>query len=776
LTSKISEILASIRSDRHFAGRIVHVEEIPARPAAWAEAEVPLHPAVRAALSSAGVERLYSHQSEAVAAARGGRHVVVVTGTASGKTLCYNIPVLESLAEGTGTALYLFPTKALAQDQLRGLRRLQEADPRLGEIVAGTYDGDTSRHGRRKLRDQGRIILSNPDMLHAGILPNHPSWSRFLSDLRFVVLDEIHAYRGIFGSNVGNVIRRMRRIARHYGSDPVFICCSATIANPSELAGRLIGDEVVVVDKDGSPRGPKRFVLWNPPILDPDAVERRSSNVEGKDLLVRLVEEGIPTILFSRSRVTAELVYRYARDDLEKRSRRLADRIAVYRGGYLPEERREIERRLFSGELLAVSSTNALELGIDVGSLGASVLIGFPGTIASTWQQAGRAGRTEEEALTVLVAYNDAIDQYLIRHPNYFFERTPEHAIVDPENPYILERHLRCAAHELPLGPGDGAIFGPLTEPIAETLEDFGKVTRIGDRRFWALTDYPAAEVSLRNMSDATFTILEKEGETGPRTIGNVDAISAPELLYPEAIYLHEGETFFVRELDFEQRVAYVERREVDYYTQAIVDSTIRLGPTLGKSPLYAGEALLAEATVTWMTTGFKKIRFYGLDSIGWGKLDLPPQHLETVSLGIVPGPEAIDALGRFGLRAVEGLAGLRNLLLVVLPLHAMCDPSNLGGVVESSNLGTAALFIYDRFPKGLGLCEKGFGTVREILAAARELAEGCPCADGCPSCVGQPRPPLLHYDPDLMGSYPIPNKEAAIRLLALFGRGSVRS
>ncbi|MFH1277949.1 MAG: DEAD/DEAH box helicase [Candidatus Eisenbacteria bacterium] len=774
MTSKIGGFLATLMERRRFRNRIVHVEEIPAREARWADPKILLTDAMRRALAATGVERLYSHQGEAIEAARRGEHVVIVTGTASGKTLCYNIPVLEALLEGKGTALYLFPTKALAQDQLRGLNRLADADPRLAaELVAGTYDGDTSRYGRRKLRDRGNAILSNPDMLHAGILPNHSAWSRFFSGLRFVVLDEIHAYRGIFGSNVGNVIRRLRRVAAHYGADPTFLCCSATIANPDELAGALIAGEVRVVDRDGSPRGPKRFVLWNPPVVGEGDVERRSSNVEGKDLLVHLVREGVPTILFTRARVTAELVYRYAREELEKRERRLADRVAVYRGGYLPEERREIERRLFSGELLGVSSTNALELGIDVGSLGASILVGFPGTIASTWQQSGRAGRTEEESLSVLVAYNDPIDQYLIRNPGYFFGRSPEHAIVDPGNPYILERHLRCAAHELPLEEGNEALFGDLWPEIAEALEDHGNLTRVEDRYYWALTDYPAAEVSLRNMSDATFTILERvPEEKEPRTIGNVDAVSAPELLYPEAIYLHEGETYFVRELDMEQRVAYVERREVDYYTQAIVDSTIRLGEVREKGALPGAETILAEATVTWMTTAFKKIKFYGQDSIGWGKLDLPPQSLETVTLGIAPDVETTDTLGRFALKIAEGLAGVRNLLLVVLPLHSMCDPSNLGGVVESSNLGRPAVFIYDRFPGGLGLSEKGFDTAAEVLAAALELIRSCPCPDGCPSCVGQPRPPLLHHDPELMRGYPIPNKAAAEKLLEIWTRG----
>lgn len=773
MTEGLAAILDSIRHHRRFRNRIVHVEEIPAREARWADPAILLTDAVRKALAAIGVERLYSHQGEAIESARRGEHAVIVTGTASGKTLCYNIPVLETLLEGEGTALYLFPTKALAQDQLRSVNRLAGADPRLAAALeAGTYDGDTSRYGRRKLRDRGNAVLSNPDMLHAGILPNHSAWSRFFSELRYVVLDEIHAYRGIFGSNVGNVIRRLRRVAAHYGAAPTFLCCSATIANPDELAGALIGDEVRVIDRDGSPRGPKRFVLWNPPVVGEGDVERRSSNVEGKDLMVHLVREGVPTILFSRARVTAELVYRYAREELEKRERRLADRIAVYRGGYLPEERREIERRLFSGELLGVSSTNALELGIDVGSLGASILVGFPGTIASTWQQSGRAGRTAEESLSVLVAHNDPIDQYLIRNPAYFFGRNPEHAIVDPDNPYILERHLRCAAHELPLEAGDAGRFGALWSEIAEALEEHGMLTRVEGRYYWALTDYPAAGVSLRNMSDATFTILEKVGgEPEPRTIGNVDAVSAPELLYPEAIYLHEGETYFVRELDLEQRVAYVERREVDYYTQAIVDSTIRLGEVREKAFLSGAETLLSEATVTWMTTAFKKIKFYGQDSIGWGKLDLPPQSLETVTFGVAPDEKTTDTLGRFGLKITEGLAGVRNLLLVVLPLHSMCDPSNLGGVVESSNLGRPALFVYDRFPGGLGLSEKGFDRAREVLAASIELIRSCPCPDGCPSCVGQPRPPLLHHDPDLMRGYPIPSKAAADQLLEILTR-----
>ncbi len=755
-------------------GRVVHVEEIPAREADFIDAGYPMTEFMQSALQSIGVERLYSHQAEAIEVARQKKNFVVVTGTASGKTLCYNVPVLESIVESDRTAFYLFPTKALAQDQLRGVKRLLDADPRLGDsIVAGTYDGDTSQYARRKLRTAGNLVLSNPDMLHAGILPNHSGWSRFFSRLRFIVLDEIHAYRGIFGSNVGNVLRRLKRIANHYGSDPQFLCCSATIANPAELAGRLTGEPVTVIDRDGSPRGPKRFILWNPPLLDKHSSERRSSNVEAKNLMVRLVKEGVPSIVFSRARITAELIYRYAREDLIEKRKHLADKIAVYRGGYLPKDRREIERRLFEGELLGVTSTNALELGIDVGSLGASILVGFPGTIASTWQQAGRAGRTSEESISILIAYNDPIDQYLLRHPDYFFGRSPENAIIDVENPYILERHLRCAAHELPMEERDEESFGPHMIPILEALEDQDTLTRLKERWYWARQDYPAADVSLRNISDATFTITENLDPVGrdQRTLGTVDAVSAPELVYPEAIYLHGGETYFVRELDWENRVAYVERKEVDYYTQAIVESTIRIGDTRQSAPIPGGMKMLVDATVSWMTVAFKKIQFYNMDSIGWGKLDLPGQKLETVALGIHVNGETVGLLSERNLKVSEGFAGVRNLLLVVMPLYAMCDPSNLGGIVESSNTGVPTLFVYDRFPNGLGLSEKCFYIIDEIFQAALELVRDCPCSKGCPSCVGMPRMPQLHHDPDHQLGFPMPSKEAATVMLEILAQ-----
>jgi DEAD/DEAH box helicase domain-containing protein len=807
--------LDEITRERDYEGQIAHVEEIAARPAAYGEVDPPLAPPVAAALARLGIERLYTHQADAVARARAGEDLVVVTGTASGKSLCYHIPVLERLlAEPGATAFYLFPTKALAQDQRKGLLRLVGEEGPGGEAAGGdeetirtlaaavrlgVYDGDTSADARRKIREASNLVLTNPDMLHAGILPYHGRWARFLAGLRFVVVDEVHTYRGIFGSNVANVLRRLQRVAAHYGANPTFLCASATIANPGDLVARLTGRPAAVVDRDGSPRGRRYFVLWNPPYLGRDRVERRSTNVEGERLFARLVERGVQTIAFAKARVVAELLYRYAREDLERRAPARARAIAPYRGGYLPAERREIERRLFSGEILGVASTNALELGIDIGGLDATILVGFPGTIASAWQQAGRAGRALDDALAVLVAYNDPIDQYLARHPNYFFRRTPECAIVDPENPHILARHVACAARELPLSDEDAALFGESAPAVARLLEEDGLLTEIRGLRYWSSDRFPARETNLRTISDNTFTIVDVTPRRGaareeardfgaaaagvggparpaaaerPEVIGNVDAISAPELLYPEAVYLHNGETYLVRRLDLEGRVAEVERAEVDYYTQPILESQIRALRTRESRDVPGAALEVVDATVTWLTTAFKKIRFYGIDSIGYGRLDLPPQHLDTVALAVVPRAETMARVAREGLDPREGLVGLKNLLVSVLPLFAMCDPQDLGGITESSNRGVPALFLYDRFAGGLGYSEKGYDAFETILEAVADLVAGCPCESGCPSCVGLPilRPPQ-HQDPDVGGSWPIPNKEAA-RILVEALRG----
>jgi DEAD/DEAH box helicase domain-containing protein len=767
----VREFLEEIQNDRRRRGRIVHVERLPARVARFGEPAHPLTGPVAAALAASGITSLYSHQAAAVDAVRRGEDIVVVTGTASGKTMCYNLPVLEHLLEHPDDrALYLFPTKALAQDQLKTLARWQAAGPAFGErLRPATYDGDTPRGNRRKIREEANVILSNPDMLHVGVLPYHGRWATFFQHLRYVVVDELHTYRGIFGSNVALVLRRLARIAEHYGARPQFICSSATIANPAELAERLIGRACRLIDDDGSPRGPRNFVLWNPPELSGDELARRSANMEATELLAELVERGIQTIVFTKARVVAELIYRYAQEELSSGKRKpLASRIRAYRGGYRPEERREIERALFSGELLGVTSTNALELGIDVGSLDAAILVGFPGTIASTWQQSGRAGRKDGESLTILVAYNDPIDQYLVRHTDYFFRQSPEHGIIDAENPFVLAGHLACAAVELPLTPGDALYFGEAAADVRDVLLAEGKVRRIGDRDFWASTDMPSQKTNLRHIGDNTVSIVDTSAGKH-EIIGNVDAISAPELVYPEGIYLHEGESYQVRQLDLEGKVAYVERAETDYYTQPVLADQCRIVEEIETKPLGdVATVCFGDLDVTWATIAFKKIKYYTMENMGQTALALPSQTLSTTGAWIMPNPELMSDVVGMGLNAVEGLIGIRNAMLVTLPVLAMCDRHDLSGVMNSSGTGQPTMYVYDRYPGGLGFSQKGYELVAEWLRMCWRLIGECPCRGGCPSCVGLAnlRPPL-HQDPDLTGGYAIPNKEAAVELLS---------
>ena len=790
-------------------GALAHWQKIPARPPRFGDLSLPLAPALAESLDSRGIAKLYTHQVQAIEALRAGLDVVVVTGTASGKSLCYHLPVLERLlADREATALYLFPTKALTQDQLKGLTRLASGHPDLlRALTAGVYDGDTQTATRRKLRDQANVILSNPDMLHQGILPAHSKWARYLSRLSFIVVDEMHAYRGIFGSHVANVLRRLARLAAHYGARPRFVLCSATIRNPSELAERLTGRAVTVVDDDGAPRGEKHFVFWNPPFVDAARVERRSSNGEGCALTAGLLEAGAQVITFTKSRVAAELVYRYARERLQRIEPGLEERIRPYRGGYLPEERRKIEQGLFSGALRGVVCTNALELGIDVGGLDAAVLIGAPPTLASAWQQAGRAGRGGAPALAVLVAYNDTVDQYLMRHPDYFFGRSPEAAVIDPHNPYILAQQLACAAYELPLSDSDAAAFGPQMPDIMAALEEAGETRVIDGRAYWANTEFPAARVNLRTISDNTYTIMDaaaaenaaiearpgnvsdprvkRAGASEPpearrAVIGTVDAISALELVYPEAVYLHEGETYFVRKLDLEQKTAFVERREVDYYTQAVLDTSIRVRGERQRRDWRGESVVLGDVTYSWQTIAMKKVQFGSRDSIGYHPLELPRLTLDTVGFWFAPGERAWSAVARAGLNPYEGLSGVRNLFLTLLSMLSMCDPADLGGMIDSSNLGRPGLFVFDRYPGGLGFAEQGWARLDELARAALEHVEACPCEAGCPSCVGLPMlRPAQQQDPDLGHGRAMPGKEAARVLLrhwlaATEGRGEL--
>jgi len=763
----LEEILRTFANLPEHRGALVHWETLAARPARHGALASPLPEPLAEALGLQGIERLYTHQVQAIESLRAANDTVVVTGTASGKSLCYHLPVLSRLLEEAGaTALYLFPTKALAQDQLKGLTRLSLGHAELTHrLTAGVYDGDTQAATRRKLRDGGNVILSNPDMLHQGILPAHPKWARFLARLRFVVVDEMHAYRGIFGSHVGNVLRRLERVVAHYGGDFRYVLCSATIRNPGELAGALTGREVAVVDDDGSPRGPRHFAFWNPPFLDASRVERRSSNGDGCRLLSELVGRGAQVIAFTKSRVAAELVYRYARENLERAEPGLEARIKPYRGGYLPEERRAIERALFAGELRGVVATNALELGIDVGGLDVAILIGAPPTLASARQQAGRAGRKGNPSLAILVAYNDMVDQYLMRHPDYFFGRAPEAAVVDPQNPYILAQQLACAAYELPLSPEDARHFGTQTADVLAALEGAGQTRTIDGHAYWANTDFPAARVNLRTISDNTYTI--QDVTRGHAVLGTVDAISALELVYPEAIYLHEGETYFVRDLDLEQKIASVEPRMVGYYTQPVLDTQIRVRSELRRQPWRGETVALGEVTYTWQTVAMKKIQFRSRDSIGYHPLALPRLSLDTVGFWLAPSEAAWAALARRGLHPYEALGGVRNLVITLLSMLSMCDPSDLGGVLDSSNLGRPTLFLFDRYPGGLGFAEQGYARVDELARAALEHVRACPCESGCPSCVGLPvLRPAQQQDPDLGHARAVPGKEPARVLL----------
>ncbi len=767
-SSDFRDLLGAIKADPHYEDQIVHVEEMRPRRARYGSLSGPLPEELQGALLKVGIRRLYSHQAEAIGHARAGRDVVIVTGTASGKTLCYNIPVLEALlAEPVGRALYLFPTKALAQDQLRTLLDLAEKGVRLkAALLPGTYDGDTPSHQRKRTRETRNVILTNPDMLHQGILPNHGRWAEFFSNLRYVIVDEIHQYRGIFGSNVANVLRRLNRVCAHYGASPLYIVSSATIANPVEHAETLTGRPMQVVSKDGSPSGCKYFVLWNPPPSDRAWFLRRSANVEAERLLTRLVKEGVKTIVFTRARVVAELIYRYARDSLAKEAPKLAGLIRAYRAGYLPEDRRRIEGELFSGKLLAVTSTTALELGIDVGALDACVLVGFPGTIASTWQQAGRAGRSSSESLAVLIAYSDPVDQYLMRHPEYFFGRSPEQAVVDPQNKYVLASHVACAAYELPLGPEDAAYFGELTQPIAEILEEGAYFSKIGGKWYWATTGHPASSTNLRTISSDTCAIQAK-AHGSSKVLGVVDSISAPELVYPEAVYLHEGETYLVRRLDLEGKTAYVEQAEVDYYTQPVLSSSIQVGEIRSEKSLGGSKAFYGGVRVTWATTGFVRYRFYTGENIGGGKLDLPPQTLDTMAMWLNVDEAILQDVAGQGLNPAEGLVGIRNMVLAVLPSICMCDRRDLGGIVDSRAIGVPAVFVYDRYLGGLGFSERGFETLDRMLKLCLEMAVQCECRDGCLSCMGASGMGAPGGQEPELGGRSIPDKKASLAILS---------
>ena len=768
------EFIAKTRQSRSFVDQMVHVEALPPRDASYQDVEGGIHPAVQGVLSGQGIDQLYSHQATAIEHVRQKKNIVIVTGTASGKTLCYTVPVMETLLEDDkATMLFIYPTKALAQDQLRGLSLFQKPDSGIS-FLAGTYDGDTPQNLRRKIRDGGNIILTNPDMLHQGMLPQHARWNRLFANLRYVVIDEVHAYRGVFGSHLANVMRRLERICRHYGSSPQFICSSATIANPQKHAEEVCGVKMDLVDNDGAPRGPKRFVLWNPPPLKSAATgnqnnwrtggDRRSPLGEAITLLTALVTEGIQTIAFVRTRLASELIFKGCRERLLPVSRKLAKSVHAYRGGYLPEERREIERKLSSREILGVSSTNALELGIDIGSLEACILVGYPGTIASLWQQAGRAGRGTEESVVFLLAQNSPMDQYLMAHTDYLFDQNPENAVVDPNNPHIIVGHLKCAAHELPIPLEEVDTFGDYAEPVIEVLEEDENIKCIDGKWYWACSEYPAANVNLRNIAGPVYTIQDQA--KGQRVIGTLDEISAMSQLHSHAVYLHGAETYFVDRLDMHQKIAFVKKQELDYYTQSVQTSEIRIDETEAEEEWKGGLLGYGDVTVTTSIPMFKKIRFHSRDSLGFEKLELPPQILETVSFWFAPPPHITKAMTDNKMLMGDALMGIANVLTEVAPLFVMCDTQDVGVVVDEKNLNRSALFFHDRYPGGMGFSRRCLDQFDDIMSTISDVIHDCGCVDGCPSCVGSAVPPSAMSDLDSSVRGRIADKAAACFLL----------
>lgn len=739
----LEQLLDSWRASPRTRANIAHWQTVDAVAAEYAPLPAGLDPRLVAALQRQGIERLYTHQAEAFASVATGRHTVIVTPTASGKTLCYTLPVLNAiLADEATRALYLFPTKALAQDQAALLARLVGD---LGvDVKSHTYDGDTPASARRTIRAAGHIVITNPDMLHAGILPHHTKWLRLFESLRFVVIDELHGYRGVFGSHVANVIRRLQRVCRFYGANPTFILSSATIANPAELAERVIGAPVTLIDRNGAPRGRREFIFYNPPVVNPELGIRRSSVLEAAGVAAELVRNDVHTIVFTRARTTAELMLTYLREALPWD---VADTVRGYRGGYLPNQRRAIEAGLRSGAIRAVVSTNALELGVDIGTLDAAVLTGYPGTVASTWQQAGRAGRRHDVSVALLVASSNPLDQFIVGHPDYFFAQPPEHGLVNPDNLLILLSHLKCAAFELPFAAGDDPLFG-----TAETgtvlgalhlLQEDGVVQAFDDTWHWTGQAYPAEAISLRTAARDNVVIVDESEPGRPHVIGEVDSFSAPMLVHTDAIYLHEGRQYHVDRLDWDDRKAYVHAVNVDYYTDADLAVRVQVLEQFSPEPVGAprnhGEVLVGA-----LPTLYKKLKLHTHENIGWGEIHLPEQQMHTGAYWLCLPPALTERMAAADLQGA--LLGLANVLVTIAPLYLMCDPRDIGVVTEVKSPFThrATVTIYDRVPGGIGFAPKLYELHPTLLEGAHDLIEGCPCLSGCPSCVG----PALEVGP----------------------------
>ena len=737
------------------------VRHFPAREAQWAEFPEWVNGDLRAAYGAKGIARLYSHQAAAAEAVHAKKNIVIVTPTASGKTLCYNLPVLNAVLENPDTrALYLFPTKALAQDQLA---ELHDLNARLADrFGVFTYDGDTPGDARRAIRERGHIVLTNPDMLHTGILPHHTKWTRLFENLKYIVMDELHTYRGVFGSHLCNVLRRLRRIAKFYGSAPQFICCSATIANPGELASRLIENDVEVLSANGAPAGEKTFVFYNPPVVNKALGIRRSYINESARVAQEFLKHEMQTMVFANARLQTEVLLTYLQQANPQPPGK-PETIRGYRGGYLPNERREIERGIRDGRIRGVVSTSALELGIDVGSLDSVVMAGYPGTIAATWQRAGRAGRRSGSSCAVMVASSAPLDQYIVKNPDYFFGNTPEHAFIQPDNLEILLNHLKCAAFELPIEATEKIGEVDLREILAK-LAEAGYLHRAGEFYHWTQEAYPADAVSLRSVTSDNFVIVDITGE--PRIIGEVDFPSALTTVHEKAIYLHGGQQYHVEHLDFKERKAYVKEVDSDYYTDAVKHTQVRVLEIAAEEAI-ARAALTqrrshGDVLVRSQVVGFKKIKFFTHENVGDGKLELPENEMHTTAYWLTLERGLVESLPFSVSERQSGMFGLLHAMESVATLLLMCDGRDLGTAigerppaagehaskfapVRFEDVGSTKmkeffepnLYLYDAYPGGIGFSEPLFRAHELLMEKTRELIAGCECEEGCPSCVG---------------------------------------
>ena len=731
----LSEFVRALRDDPRFMENVTEWRVLPAREAKYAPFPQELDARIVQVLKARGIERLYTHQRQALDCALAGRDFVVVTPTASGKTLCYNLPVLNAiLKDDAARALYLFPTKALSSDQVSELYSMVEA---LGaDIKAFTYDGDTPASARTAIRQAGHVVVTNPDMLHQGILPHHTKWVRLFENLKYVVIDEIHAYRGVFGSNLANVLRRLERICAFYGAHPTFICCSATIHNPKELAENMTARSMTMIDDNGAPAGRRHVIFYNPPVINRQLGIRAGSLPTTRDIAARLVRAGVQSIVFARSRLAVEVLVRYAKD-IVRDPLGNAGRVRGYRGGYLPTLRREIERELRAGNVDLVVSTNALELGIDIGQLDACVMCGYPGTIASTWQQAGRAGRRSNESLMILVASSNPLDQYIIGHPDYFFGQSPERAFINSDNLYILLNHLKCAAYELPFQEGEK--FGNVeeTDELLHYLADQNILRLVSGRWYWMAEEFPQAGVNLRSASDQNFLIIDITNPKKHRVIGEMDRFTVPMLLHKYAIYMHEGRQYQVEELDFDDKKAYIREVDVGYYTDADLTTSLKVLDEFESEPLGLLSRHRGEVLVSSIVTLFKKIRFDTHENLGWGPVTLPELEMQTTACWwtLPAGMEA--KYGKDDMKTA--MVALAYLMRHIAPMYLMCASTDISVVyhVKDPFSDQPTVYLYDHIPGGVGLSDRVYEMNMELFVEARRMLAACPCENGCPSCVG---------------------------------------